>query len=399
MVGKRLRSLWQTLSARFAPAESDENDESLADVPSDILNDLQQQVDQLPIPQPYVSAVHEAFIKAFKTWHADPDVAHNILVVLSQPMEAIAPILKASFAEDIPDCHIQFLLDGYQRSSNPLDMEGHIRREIEPEATHDESDNHPPATSPNKADTPNDNPTVMVIPNLEQCFLRCIQGWEGIEYLQTFAAHDTSRFWVFGCNLWAWSFLAKVCEANAYMEHVIALPVLTDEELAIWLTKLVDTPLETPTAACSAMRVLANDDGHDYWQTLAGVAEGLRETASYLWVQSLRLPADAVTEEGALADHVDTLKLLQRQPKQPELMTLAVMDRYLIHSLLIHGEMTRSHLALSLGETERSIRSRIQILERAGVIVERGRRLSIQPAHYPKLCDVMKNNNFLIGEQ
>ena len=60
--------------------------------------------------------------------------------------------------------------------------------------------------------------------------------------------------------------------------------------------------------------------------------------------------------------------------------------------------MTRSHLALSLGEAERKIRSRLQVLRREGILLQRGRRLSIHPAHYPKLYSELKNNNFLIGE-
>ncbi|MEO1182498.1 MAG: hypothetical protein AAFX51_17000, partial [Cyanobacteria bacterium J06636_28] len=69
-----------------------------------------------------------------------------------------------------------------------------------------------------------------------------------------------------------------------------------------------------------------------------------------------------------------------------------------LHSLLIHREMTRSHLAHSLGEAERNIRSRLQVLRREGIILQRGRRLSVHPAHYPKLYSELGNNNFLIGK-
>ena len=65
---------------------------------------------------------------------------------------------------------------------------------------------------------------------------------------------------------------------------------------------------------------------------------------------------------------------------------------------MIHGEIKRSHLALSLGEPERKIRDRLQVLRREGVILQRGRRLSVHPAHYPKLYTELKNNNFLVGD-
>ncbi|MEM6435444.1 MAG: hypothetical protein AAF773_16565 [Cyanobacteria bacterium P01_D01_bin.115] len=57
-----------------------------------------------------------------------------------------------------------------------------------------------------------------------------------------------------------------------------------------------------------------------------------------------------------------------------------------------------SDLALSLGENERTIHSRVQVLQRAGVIVQQGRWLSVHPAHCPKLRSELGNNNFLIGK-
>ncbi|MEO1300588.1 MAG: MarR family transcriptional regulator, partial [Cyanobacteria bacterium J06636_16] len=199
-----------------------------------------------------------------------------------------------------------------------------------------------------------------------------------------------------GCNFWAWAFLDKVCQASAYLEKTLALPELTGKDLQTWLVKLIDTPLETAIPECSELQVEAHDD--DDWQALADAAEGFRTTAVHLWLRSLRLQATDLTEAGALAADIDKIRLIPAKPERPELMTLEVIDRYLLHSLLIHSEMTRSHLALSLGESERTIRPRVQVLQREGVILQRGRRLSIHPAHYPKLCSEMQNNNFLTGK-
>lgn len=393
MIGKQIQSFWQNLVTRFSSPQITEPDETLAEVPSGILNNLKQQMGQLPVPQPYTIAVREACMEALKTWRANPEIENNSLVVLSQPMEAIAPILKASFQEDLPGCDIQFFLSGYQRPNNPLTITDHLRRELEPEDTTGEEAPSAPATAKDIEET---KTTIMVVPNLEQCFLRCIQGWEGIEYLQSLVAHDTARFWVVGCNFWAWAFLNKVCQTNAYLEKTRTLPELTGKDLQTWLSKLIDTPLETAIPECSELRVEAHDD--DYWPILADSAEGFRATAVHLWLRSLRVQATDLTEEGALAADVDKIRLIPAKPERPELMTLEVIDRYLLHSLLIHGEMTRSHLALSLGESERTIRPRVQVLQRGGVILQRGRRLSIHPAHYPKLCTEMQNNNFLTGK-
>ncbi len=392
MAVKQIQAFFQNLTAQFSPPPVAEPEETLAEVPSGVLKELRQHMGQLPVPQPYTIALRDACTEALKTWRADPETKNNSLVVLSQPMEAIAPILKASFQEDFPDCDIQFFLSGYQRPNDPLTIIDHLRRELEPEETTTEEAPSAPATEKDIEET---KPTIMVVPDLEQCFLRCIQGWEGIEYLQSLVAHDTARFWVFGCNFWAWAFLDKVCQTSAYLEQTFLLPELTGKDLRSWLAKLVDTPLETDIPECSELRVEANDD---YWRALASSAGGFRTTAVHLWLRSLRVQATDLTEEGALAAEVNKIRLIQAKPERPELMTLEVVDRYLLHSLLIHGEMTRSHLALSLGEAERTIRPRVQVLQREGIILQRGRRLSIHPAQYPKLRSEMQNNNFLTGQ-
>lgn len=195
MAGKQIQSFLQSLTSQFSPPQIAEPDETLAEVPPGILNNLRQQMGQLPVPQPYTVAIREACIEALKTWRANPETENNSLVVLSQPMEAIAPILKASFQENLPGCDVQFFLSGYQRPNNPLTITDHLQRELEPE---DATEEEAPAAPATEKDIEETKTTIMVVPNLDQCFLRCIQGWEGIEYLQALVAHDTARFWVVG---------------------------------------------------------------------------------------------------------------------------------------------------------------------------------------------------------
>ena len=131
---------------------------------------------------------------------------------------------------------------------------------------------------------------------------------------------------------------------------------------------------------------------------MTSLSSGISTIAARLWLQSLRIEGTDLTAEGTLPAEVQQTELRATRPSLPSLTSLTVMDRYLLHSLLIHRLMTRSHLALSLGENERAIHSRIQVLQREGVIVQRGRLLSVHPAHYPKLRSELGNNNFLIGE-
>lgn len=364
----------------------------LVDTPPGVLNSLQEQVVKLSTPEPYQDTIRTTLTQALQEWQANPEFENNSLVVLGRPVEEIGPILKASLQADFPDCEVRFFLGGYQRPADPLTVPQHLQRQLEPEDNVPAEDLTTPVT---QTDLDNHVPTIMVVSSLEQCFLRSIQGWDGIEYLQTLSTQDTSRFWVFGCNHWAWAFLEKVCQVSAYLEQVVSLPKLSGADLQTWLTPLLDSELATQPDAPMAHIAMAGDS---YWNSLANATDGIASTAVQVWLQSLQIPAEALTEDGAVVDDTRLIELLPGKPTLPGLISLEAMDRYLLHSLLIHREMTRSHLAQSLGEAERNIRSRLQVLRREGIVRQRGRRFTVHPAHYPRLYKELGNNNFLIGE-
>lgn len=392
MMRKQLSSLLKAAPVWFSHSANSEATEKFVNAPPGVLNSLGERLTKLSVPQPYETAIQTALVQALQGWQTNPEFENNSLVVLGQPIEDIGPILKASLHHAFPDCDVRFFLGGYQRPSDPLTISRHIKRELEPE------DNEIPneiATPVTQTELDSHVPTVMVVSSLEQCFLRCIQGWEGIEYLQSLSTQDPSRFWVFGCNHWAWSFLERVCQISAYLEQVAILPALSGEDLKTWLTPLLETELEIQTVGPKVQILTANDS---YWNNLASVTDGIASTAAQVWLKSLQIKADILTDDGAIADETALIELFPNKPGLPGLMTLEAMDRYLLHSLLIHREMTRSHLALSLGEAERNIRSRLQVLRREGIIRQRDRRFAVHPAYYPKLHSELGNNNFLIGK-
>ncbi|MBX2862406.1 MAG: hypothetical protein KTR27_02540 [Leptolyngbyaceae cyanobacterium MAG.088] len=441
-MGDRIQSFWQnrlpkTVQKAVQKAPVASPGENLTAPAPAILNYLRAQVGKLPPPLPCQHALKKALAEAIRVWQADPEIANNSLVVLGRPVEDVARIIKTSVQtasdDDDPSAKVLYLLGGYHRPSDPLEMNQHIRRALTLQNE---------AVANQEADAPEEEaedagPTIVVVPRLEQLFLRCIQGWEGIEYLQNLTTRDTSRFWVFGCNYWAWAFLDRVCQVSAYLEQPFCLPELSGEDLKAWLSPVVEASLTMPESDESVQIEAVSDS---YWNTLSNASSGIGATAARLWLASLRSREkvddestsgetnrsetgsretntsqngidkkrtdDSASEESGDAESGDEgsgskkqplTTLVTIKPTLPSLIGLDVMDRYVLHTLLIHGDMTRSHLALSLGEAERKIRARLQVLRREGIILQRGRRLSIHPAYYPKLYSELKNNNFLIG--
>lgn len=367
--------------------QATEPEEVLKNPPEAQLTDLQRAAGQLPVPLPYSDTVQTALTVAVTRWREQVE-AENSLVITAPPSEPLGDILR-SILRHWPQVDVELLqpLDTYVRPADPLGIRSQLQETLG-QATEE--------TAPQNSDDDQAKLAarrqVVLIPALEECFLRCIQGWRSIEYLQHLVVQDTSRFWVIGCSTWSWAFLDRVCHIGAYLEQLQPLPSMKAEELEAWLEPLIKA------VDATAGEVEEQDSGeHTSWGTLAHLSDGMGAIATQLWLRCL-----GVRQEDLPADEQPNppqeLPLHPRKPVLPSLPSLIPMDRYLLHSLLIHRYLTRSQLALSLGESETVVRSRVQILTREGVIVHQANRLTVNPIHYPRLRSELSNNNFLIGQ-
>ena len=426
MAGQLLQSLKLEFQSWFAKAPTIDSSDVLDEPPPGFITQLTHEIQSLSAPLPYQKAIHKALGEAFNQWQEQPET-NNSLVILGSPVDAIAPLLETTLrtrthfsknAEPWQRARIRFPLES-KRSSDPLAILTELRKALDRENLEDletleqeDSEADPESLSSSATDQePTKMPTIVVIPNLERCFLRCIQGWEGVEYLQNLVAYDPSYFWVLGCSHWTWAFLDRVCHIRAYLEEVVHLPKLDGDELKEWLQPLMATVAASTHPEDPEAELDLGSDA--YWNALASTSAGISTTAAHLWLQSLRIRAEDL-DEGSEEQHKAQGRTSQApptsgstdeaphslrpiKPSLPSLIDLDSMDRYLLHALLIHGKMTRSHLALSLGEAEQTIRSRVQVLRREGVIIQQGTWLWVHPAHYPKLRSELGNNNFLTG--
>lgn len=395
MMEGRLQSFLHWVETWFSQAQTTDEAEQLHRIPGEVEARLAAAASSQPPPERYIHWVREQVAQQIKTWQANPQHASNSLVIMGSPVEVMAPILTQSFKNDLPD-ELKHLSVIWPLEESPFARDRQtFEAQLLPNAE---------ASSTSDSDSDSDSEDdiqVAIIPALDQCFLRCIQGWDKIESWQAQISSDRHRFWVLGCNHWVWVFLDRVCQISAYLERIEFLPKLDGESLQAWLTPLMAHIMETPDAADPDSEPDMGSDS--YWQALASLSGGISTTAAGLWVRSLRLRTEDLPDEpGAIATTGDTdLPTLNYQlvkPTLPSLPSLDAFDWYLLHSLLLHGGMTRQHLALSLGESERQIRAHVQSLQNSGVLQEKGAQFQISPMHYPKLRSELANNNFLVGK-
>lgn len=403
------QSLVHQVQTWFSQArqQATEPEEVLKDVPESYLLELRQIALQLTIPIQQNDAIQEMLTAAVTRWRESLD-AENSLVIIAPPSEPLREILTLAL-EDWPQVAVELVqpLEHYYRPRDPLAIQAQLSNALAPDEESESSWNSSKADQPRcgkEGANPIDSEQtvedqlasrrqVVLIPALEQCFLRCIQGWEGIEYLQHLVVQDPSRFWIIGCSSWCWAFLDRVCQISAYLETVEPLPPISKQHLQQWLeplTQAVDQHLPETTEEGSAERTS--------WSALASLADGRGAIATALWLNSLGIRKDDLPADETADDSPPNPALYPRKPILPSLPSLTAVDRYLLHSLLLHQSLNRSQLALSLGESETIVRSRVQILRRSGVILQNQGSLTVNPIHYPRLRSELSNNNFLIGE-
>jgi hypothetical protein len=411
ITGGRLQSFRHWLETWFSQAKQTDGEEQLQRPPAAVTALINQALQTLPHPETQITTIQTLAQEAIVTWQTQQE-AENSLVILSSPVQPIETILREALGGWSPASNqpvtLKWPFKKDYRCRDALAIPALLHNRLDPVKAEAEEIQHDQDSEALEGinDRLDDRQTVVVIPALEFNFLRCIQGWEGVEYLQNLITQDRSRFWILGCNTWGWTFLDRVCRVGAYLEQVKTLPPMTDEDLRTWLHPVAqDIVLPEQVEDADAPLTYGSDS---YWNALAGLASGINTTAAGLWTRSHRIPKAMAEqmEELDLGDVQSLEDLLEQFPLQlelvkptlPGLMSLEPLDRYLLHSLLIHRRMSRDHLAQSLGETDRLVRTRLQVLRREGVILQARDEVWVNPMQYPKLRSELSNNNYLIGE-
>lgn len=354
------------------------------------VNEVKQKIASLTTHPVQKSAIVDAFQPALAQWQQQPE-GNNSLVVLSSPVSPLTKVISESLTSLEADNLIETKFLSWQARL-------HDYRQIKTQLL--SSIETPTAT----IQTTSDSYKLVAIPRLEWLFLRCIGGLETIEALRDLVAGDSSRFWLIGCNSWAWQYLEKVYQINAYLTNTITVPPLQDEHTQEWLQPLTTEfnlnwqadnewlQLRIKETKKATRKHQELDEvakiKQGYYEKLTDISQGIGNVAGDLWWRSWKI-------DDTNTDTEETRYAITR-PKLPDLPILIVEDHYLLYSLLLHGGMSLAHLTTSLGKSQSVVKSRTQYLLQNGVIGKEQNLLYVNPAYYPRLKSLLGNNNFLV---
>lgn len=385
-VRARLRALlfWQATSDEENQNPLDES-RSLQALSSPTLDRLRRQLADLPEPVDRTQALRAETSQALHAWQTDTD-APNYLTFISEPIEPQAKLLQGLLAA--PPLGGIARVTWLQREQITGDCSA-IWQALQTTFGLSEA-------------TARGDRAIVAIPDLSWCFLRCIEGLDAIEALLATIATDRSRFWLLGCNRWAWLYLDRVCHLSAYLNSPVSLPTLTDEDLRRWLAPVAATlDLQPQTTDASedaeeSEEIWASAPERRCFAQIAELATGLPAVAAPLWLHSLRQKSPEDGDEASEESSTDRTQLTYATPHLPELPRLSADDRYLLYSLGLHDGLTLRALARSLAEPEPIVRAQLQRLRQQGLIIKRAGRFELAPLHYLRLKRDLGNNRFLV---
>ncbi len=362
--------------------EIPETKRSLTDLPIALREKLVNGIQNLRSNPADREAIFSALDEAFDRWQENPHY-NNSLIILSNPVNPVSQILAKTLQQWTEEKQVGIkLLPITTRPNTIASIKSKLEACLQPKWVKKDSE----------------TPEVVVIPNLSWCFLRSLEGLEGIEYIQSLLCNGSdNRFWIIATNQVGWEYLNCVYNLEALCQEVFSLPANSPEKLSEWLDPIIDQ-LEITFEQPRLNQQTLDDDKDDrdkYFDRLASISQGVSVVAIESFLKSIRYQKSDETEENQPQQGI----LVAENPKLPDLPILESDDLYLLYSLFLHDDLTMSALAESLGEELLPVQVRVQVLRRKGIIEQENEVLKINPIHYPKLKQQLASNNFIVGRR
>lgn len=367
--------------------ETQEPEQSLVELPPALRERVVDDIENLPINPADQKAISSTLDETYELWQNNPNSSNNSLVVLSSPVAAVSRILSETLEEWAKQKQVALKL--LPLKARPTDIDN-IQSKLEHYLKED------------GASTDGQQLEIVVIPNLSWCFLRSLDGLGGIEYIQSLLCNGSeNRFWIIGSGQVGWQYLNSVCSLEAYCGKVFPLPAIEPDKLQEWFEPIIqdlDLVFEEPRID---KQILDGDKDNQtsYFEHLADISKGVATVAVQAFLKSIRHEEIEEDENNQEQSQPESKSLIAQTPKLPQLPELESVDQYLLYSLLLHGDLTITELAESLGDSNSEVQARVQLLRREGVVEQQNKIIKINPIHYPRVKQELAANNFIIKRQ
>ncbi len=384
------------IEAQISESEIHDPDQNYTSLSSEEFASYQSKIKTLLLPEDYKNFIQTKLCEVLNRWKNDKSLA-NYIFILASPIESTNEILKKAL-ESVQDQDLSLnFLEGKTRPDEHSMLKIKLQSQIE--------------TLVNKSNI--NSQSLVIIPDLSLYFLRCVEGLDAVEYICDLILKDHSRFWVVGCNQWAWNYFDYVYQVNTCFEHIFPLPKLSAIQLKQWLTPIYETLNvefgDHKNDSDNHVNEWQDEDRNwiskeeeKYFKCLAKISEGLSQTAAHLWLdslQSVKPPEKSDAETLEIQEDKLEKNFILKRPSFPHLPELTKEDQYLLFSIGLHEEISISALSVSLGDPEIQIRIQVERLLRLGIIRRQKELLQLSPSHYYRLKRDLISHHILTEER
>ena len=348
---------------------------SLVELPPSLRKKLITASNKLADNPADTAAIRTSIDEEFERWRKNPQKAENSIVILTSPVMVVSRIIITILENWTEEKQVSVkVLPWNERPADPETIESKLQHYLgQPQEKIDKQ------------------PEVLVIPNLNWCFLRSMDGLDGIDYLQKMLLHDSNRFWIIATGKVTWEYLNSISDLEADCGRVVLLPKLESNSIKEWLNPILsELNITFPDPRLEAQILEGDKDAETiYFDDLADISHGISVIALQAFLASIKYhcPDEEPGHPGILETQC---------PELPNLPDLESAHHYLLYFLLLHGDITLSALAHSIGDKESKVRRRMKFLRSEGLVESTGEIYKVNPIYYPRLKQELNNNNFII---
>jgi hypothetical protein len=268
--------------------------------------------------------------------------------------------------------------------------------------------------------------TPLVIPQLEQCYLRHYNGLGLMRKLLDWLMSNR-RYCLIGCSSWAWAYLNNVQNLNLLLSTPFALEALDDKRLLHWFQQLAhqtdkkdfvirqtdDGSIILPPSKRSEASLSEDDcnsqdssESNGFLTRLAAYSRGIPGIAWAIWRQSLRLVSETDVKQGAIKAAVqDRGKTIWVKPwdklEWPGIPDDADRSQlFVLLTILLHSGLPPRLLRQLLSISEIDVLETLHHLRETRLLRadELKKLWHITPIGYPVIRQVLKRTGYLVDD-
>lgn len=240
---------------------------------------------------------------------------------------------------------------------------------------------------------------VIVLENIQNCYVRNISGFEAIEHL-LYLISETNKniLWIVSSTRYGWQFLDKVMNIADYLTHLVQTDNLSDVQIEELILRrhtssgyqLTFIPDEATRNSRSYRKIMDDEEKKQaflkdrYFEKLSKLSEGNSSIAMIYWIRSIK----EYDETHFFINPFDfgTINRIEE---------LESAELFALTAFVLHDSLTPEHLSMILHQPPRDCRLMTSRLASKAILIKVDKEYILNHLIYRQVVRVLKEANFI----